>query len=151
MNNAGLWSVSVSVEDDLFVRNQVLQREIQEMYQTPVEFVEEGNACIGAAMAIADRWEDDMLERTSIFRPLCLVYTEKKVSPLYKCERRSIYHHQVVTQVKIFADTEISRGSLVLWPGEKCQMSSFINWIKYPRNPVLGNLSKLGNFYASRN
>ena len=27
------------------------------MYQTPVEFVEEGNACIGAAMAIADRWE----------------------------------------------------------------------------------------------
>ena len=37
------------------VRNQVLQREIQEMYQTPVEFVEEGNACIGAAMAIADR------------------------------------------------------------------------------------------------
>ena len=37
------------------IRNQVLQREIQEMYQTPVEFVEEGNACIGAAMAVADR------------------------------------------------------------------------------------------------
>lgn len=46
---------SASVDDDSFVRNQVLQREIQEMYQTPVEFVEEGNACIGAAMAIADR------------------------------------------------------------------------------------------------
>ena len=41
--------------DDCCVRNQVLQREIQEMYQTPIEFVEEGNACIGAAMAIADR------------------------------------------------------------------------------------------------
>ena len=39
------------------IRNQVLQREIQEMYQTPVEFVEEGNACIGAAMAVADRWD----------------------------------------------------------------------------------------------
>ena len=47
--------LSASVDDDSFVRNQVLQREIQEMYQTPVEFVEEGNACIGAAMAIADR------------------------------------------------------------------------------------------------
>ena len=38
------------------IRNQVLQREIQEMYKIPVEFVEEGNACIGAAMAIADRF-----------------------------------------------------------------------------------------------
>ena len=37
------------------IRNQVLQREIQEQYRTHVEFVEEGNACIGAAMAIADR------------------------------------------------------------------------------------------------
>ena len=39
------------------IRNQVLQREIQEQYRTKVDFVEEGNACIGAAMAIADRWE----------------------------------------------------------------------------------------------
>ena len=37
------------------IRNPVLQREIQEQYRTNVEFVEEGNACIGAAMAIADR------------------------------------------------------------------------------------------------
>jgi hypothetical protein len=37
------------------VTSQVLQREIQELYQLPVTFVEEGNACIGAAMAIADR------------------------------------------------------------------------------------------------
>ena len=66
-------------------------------------------------------------------------------------ERRSIYHHQVVTQVEIFADTEISRGSLVLWPGEKCQMSSFINWIKYPRNTFLESCQKLGHFYASQN
>jgi len=38
------------------IRNMVLQREIQELYQIPVTFVEEGNACIGAAMAIADRY-----------------------------------------------------------------------------------------------
>jgi len=37
------------------IRNQVLQREIQELYKIPVTFVDEGNACIGAAMAIADR------------------------------------------------------------------------------------------------
>ena len=36
-------------------RNQVLQQEIQEQYQLPVTFVEEGNACIGAALAITDR------------------------------------------------------------------------------------------------
>ena len=40
------------------IRNPVLQREIQDMYQTPVYFVEEGNACIGAAMAVADRCGD---------------------------------------------------------------------------------------------
>ena len=40
------------------IRNPVLQREIQDMYQTPVHFVEEGNACIGAAMAVADRCGD---------------------------------------------------------------------------------------------
>lgn len=38
------------------IRNQVLQREIQELYQLPVSFVEEGNACIGAALAIAARF-----------------------------------------------------------------------------------------------
>lgn len=38
------------------LRNQVLQREIQEQYQLPVVFEEEGNACIGAAMAIVDRY-----------------------------------------------------------------------------------------------
>ena len=38
------------------IRNQVLQREIKELYKIPVNFVEEGNACIGAAMAIADRY-----------------------------------------------------------------------------------------------
>ena len=37
------------------IRNQVLQREIKELYKIPVHFVEEGNACIGAAMAIGDR------------------------------------------------------------------------------------------------
>ena len=40
------------------IRNQVLQREIQEQYRTKVTFVEEGNACIGAAMAVADRFGD---------------------------------------------------------------------------------------------
>jgi len=43
------------------IRNQVLQREIQEMYQMPVEFVEEGNACIGAAMAVIDRYGDPVV------------------------------------------------------------------------------------------
>eukprot|EP00092_Neocalanus_flemingeri_P010146 GFUD01010935.1.p1 GENE.GFUD01010935.1~~GFUD01010935.1.p1 ORF type:complete len:308 (-),score=43.48 GFUD01010935.1:709-1524(-) len=38
------------------IRNQVLQREIQELYKIPVTFVEEGNACIGAAIAVADRY-----------------------------------------------------------------------------------------------
>jgi len=37
-------------------RNQVLQREIQEEYQLPVVFEDEGNACVGAAMAIADKF-----------------------------------------------------------------------------------------------
>ena len=30
------------------------------MYQIPVEFVEEGNACIGAAMAVADRFNKEL-------------------------------------------------------------------------------------------
>ena len=38
------------------IRNQVLQREIKELYKIPVNFVEEGNACIGAAMAVGDRY-----------------------------------------------------------------------------------------------
>lgn len=38
------------------LRNMVLQREIQSQYQMPVTFVEEGNACIGAAAAVADRF-----------------------------------------------------------------------------------------------
>lgn len=38
------------------LRNQVLQREIQDEYQLPVVFQEEGNACIGAALAILDRF-----------------------------------------------------------------------------------------------
>ena len=34
---------------------QVLQREIQVQYMLPVIFEDEGNACVGAAMAISDR------------------------------------------------------------------------------------------------
>ena len=52
------------------IRNQVLQREIMELYKIPVIFVEEGNACIGAAMAIADRYcTINIYEMVSIFRP----------------------------------------------------------------------------------
>jgi len=50
------------------IRNQVLQREIMELYKIPVIFVEEGNACIGAAMAIADRYHPSELPRKRLTR-----------------------------------------------------------------------------------
>jgi len=50
------------------IRNQVLQREIQELYKIPVIFVEEGNACIGAAMAVADRIYPCQLPKKRVIR-----------------------------------------------------------------------------------
>jgi len=38
------------------LRNQVLQREIQDQYRLPVIFEDEGNACVGAALAISDKY-----------------------------------------------------------------------------------------------
>ena len=35
-------------------RNPVLRAEVQEIYQMPVEFTNEGSACIGAALAAID-------------------------------------------------------------------------------------------------
>ena len=35
-------------------RNPVLKSEFQDVYQMPVEFMEEGSACIGAALAALD-------------------------------------------------------------------------------------------------
>jgi len=59
------------------IRNQVLQREIKELYKIPVHFVEEGNACIGAAMAIGDRHHWHLVEEKKSKRTRTVSYSEK--------------------------------------------------------------------------
>jgi len=58
------------------IRNQVLQREIKELYKIPVNFVEEGNACIGAAMAVGDRHFAQTLEDKKSKRTRTMSYHE---------------------------------------------------------------------------
>ncbi|XP_023322512.1 sedoheptulokinase isoform X2 [Eurytemora carolleeae] len=45
------------------IRNQVLQREIQEQYRLPVIFEDEGNACIGAALAVSDKFYPTVIKK----------------------------------------------------------------------------------------